>query len=71
MTMTSRLGVGHLGAPAAGDLVAHAGEAELAVEGAGRLRPPVLAELAGQAAGGGQRQVGRVADAVDAPTTWA
>ena len=51
--------VGHLGAPGAGDLVAHAGEAELAVERAGRLHLPVLAELAGKAAGGGQREVGR------------
>ena len=59
------LGVGHLGAPAAGDLVAHAGVAELAVEGADRLGPPVLAQLARQAAGGGEREVGRVADAVD------
>ena len=31
--------VGHLGAPGAGDLVAHAGEAELAVEGAGLSSP--------------------------------
>ena len=59
MTIDVARRVGHLGAPAAGDLVAHAGEAELAVEGADRLGPPVLAELAGQAAGRGQREVGR------------
>ena len=58
-------GVGHLRPPAAGDLVAHAGEAELAVEAADRLGLPVLAQLARQAAGCGQRQIARVAHAVD------
>ena len=65
ITITSRSGFGHLGAPAAGDLVAHAGEAELAVEGADGLGAPVLAQLARQAAGRGQRQVGRIAGPVD------
>ena len=61
------LRIGHLGPPAAGDFVAHAGEAELAVEGADGLGLPVLAQLARQAAGGGQRQVGRIADPADGP----
>ena len=53
------LGIGHrhLGAPAAGDLVAHAGIAELAVERAGGLDLPVLGQLARQAPGGGDDAV--------------
>ena len=63
-TITSRSGSA-IWPLAAGDLVAHAGEAELAVEGADRLRLPVLAQLAGQAARRGQREVGRIARPVD------
>ena len=60
--MTSSVGHGHLGAPRAGDLVAHAREAVLAVEGVRPLRPPAIVQLAGEAAGRGQRVV--------APACW-
>ena len=44
-------GVGHRMAPAGGDLVAHAGEAELDVEGVRGLDAPALGDLARKAAG--------------------
>ncbi len=57
--------IGHRRAPAAGDLVAHAGKAEFAIKRARRLDLPDLGKLARQAAGGGQDEVGVVAGAVD------
>ena len=58
-------GIGHGRAPAGGDLVAHAGEAELAVEGVRRLDAPVLHHLARQAAGGGDEEIALLRPGID------
>ena len=50
-------GIGHGMAPARRDLVAHAGKAELEIEGVRRLDAPALGDFAGQAAGGGDQRV--------------
>jgi hypothetical protein len=72
MTKTSRAGFGHLGAEAAGDLVAHAGEAVFHVVAAGRARLPELVQFARQAAGGAEHDVAWPAMArCTAPITWA
>ena len=49
--------VGHGRAPSGRDLIAHAGEAELAVERIGLFDAPVLHHFAGQPAGGGDEIV--------------
>ena len=51
------VGQGHLHAQAAGDLVAHAGEAVFHVVAVGRAGPPQLVQLARQAAGGADDDV--------------
>ena len=58
MTMGVERPLGRHGvAPAAGDLVAHAGEAELEVEGVGPLDPPALGDLARKPACGGDEGI--------------
>jgi hypothetical protein len=63
--------LGHGVAPAAGDLVAHAGEAELEIIGVGVLDAPALGRFAGQAARGRDHPVVGPARDVDDATTCA
>ena len=58
------LGGRHLGADAAGDLVAHAGVAVLEVESAGLFRAPEFVQVAGQAARGADHHVFRLRELV-------
>ena len=65
MTKTSRSGVGHLYSDAAGNFVAHAGEAVLHVIALRIACPPKFVKIARQTTGRAYHDVFRTADLVD------
>ena len=65
------VGLRHLHADAAGDLVAHAGIAVFEMVGGGRARLPQLVQFARQAAGGADIEMSRPSARCTAPITCA